>query len=211
MLIFIISVLLTSFICLCFFKKNFWENRYLVLLISGGVALIATLAVNFSVRGKLETKSVVIWTNELHKFYVQDTLIMSKDSCGKLSPVVKEYDYYGDHSAVEYSKNKNDSLHTQLPIHVIFYTKKKDKSIYVGYFKSKEKQAYQVLGKDICIEPSKADSIAYMCKKKLIYDVKPNNWFSGFSMPRISTIRVLYIPPSEYAMIPDSLIHKAPF
>lgn len=172
MLIFIISVLLTSFICLCFFKKNFWENRYLVLLISGGVALVITLIVNFNIRGKLETKSVIIWKNDLHVFYVNDSLIVTKDSCAKsgvkITPVVKEYDYYNDHKAEEFFRN-------------------------------------------VYIEKSINDSTAYMTKKKLIYDVKPNNWYSGFSMPRIKTIFVLYLPPIEYATIPDSLIHKAPF
>ena len=74
MLIFTISVILVSFICLCFFKKNFWENRYLVLLICGCVALIATLITNFSVRGHLQTKTEILWNKPLDTFYLPANL-----------------------------------------------------------------------------------------------------------------------------------------
>lgn len=205
MLIFIISVILTSIICLCFFKKNFWENRYLVLLISAGVALVATLIVNYSVRNKLGTKSVVEWNNQLYTFYVQDTLL--KDSLK--SPVINDFDYYRKHSADEFFLNKKDSVHKQIPVKVLFYTKGKD--LFMGYFKKEGKQGYIQVDKDVCIVNSNSDSISYYCKKKLIYDVKPNNWITGFSLPRIKTIYVYYIPPKYFATIPDSLINKPEF
>lgn len=204
MFIFIISVILTSFICLCFFKKNFWENRYLVLLISAGVALVATLAVNFSTRGRFHTKTDIVWSTPLHTFYVQDSLL--KDSLN--TPLVKEYDYYGDHSAAEYFKDKGDTINKQVPLKVLLYSKNNE--MFIGYFKKAEKQGYMEL-KDIYIAKSEADSIAYYCKKKLVYDVKSNSWITGFSLPRIQTIYVFYIPPREYATIPDSLINKPPF
>lgn len=209
MLIFIISVILTSIVCLCFFKKNFWENRYLVLLISAGVAIVATLVVNFSVRSKLQTKSVVIWNNSLYTFYVQDSLL--KNSLN--APIVKNFNYY-KHNSNEFILNKNDSVHTQVPLKVLFYTV--DNKLYVGYFKNAEDekymtQSYMKVDKNVYFANSKSDTISYFCGKKLIYDVKPNNWITGFSLPRINTIKVFYIPPKYFATIPDSLINKPPF
>jgi magnesium-transporting ATPase (P-type) len=79
MYIFLISVLLVSFIGLCFFKKKFWENRYLLLMIIGGVAIIATVTTNYITRNKyplvLETvRSVPInsFTGTNHKRFVSD-------------------------------------------------------------------------------------------------------------------------------------------
>ncbi len=208
MLIFIISVILTSIICLCFFKKNFWENRYLVLLISAGVALVATLVVNFSVRGKFQTKSEISWSNELYTFYVQDSLL--KDSLK--TPIIKDFDYY-KHDVEEFFLNKKDSVHKQIPVKVLFYTIKN--KLYIGYLKTNNKkgckQGYMQVDKDVCIVKSEADSISYYCEKKLIYDVKPNNWISGISLPRLKTINVFHIPPKYFATIPDSLINKPPF
>ena len=76
MLIFIISVLLVSFISLCFFKSKFWQNRYLVLLICAGVALVATLVTNYIVRGKLQTKTVVVREIPILSFNIPNTLLV---------------------------------------------------------------------------------------------------------------------------------------
>jgi hypothetical protein len=187
-----------------FFQKNFWENRYLVLLISAGVALIATLTVNFSTRNRFHTKTDILWNIPLHTFYVQDSLL--KDSLK--TPLIKDYDYYNDHSAAEFFKNEKDTINKQIPLTALFYTK--DDNVFIGYFKKSDRQGYMKL-KDIYIAESEADSIAYYCKKRLVYDVKSNNWITGFSLPRIQTIYVFYLPPKEFATIPDSLINKPPF
>lgn len=204
MLIFIISVILTSIVCLCFFKKNFWENRYLVLLISAGVAIVATLVVNFSVRSKLQTKSVVVWDNSLHTFYVQDSLLI--DSLN--SPIIKDFNYYR-HDVSEFILNENDTIHKQIPVKVLFYTV--DDKLFVGFFNEVDNQSYQKVDKNVYFVESDSDSVSYYCRKKLIYDVKPNNWITGFSLPRINTIKVFYIPPKYFTTIPDSLINKPPF
>ena len=135
MLTFILSVILTSFICLCFFKKNFWENRYLVLLISGGVALIATTAINFSVRGHLQTKTEIIYTKPLYVFYLPKDLIPKySDSTGM--KVIQDYNFYGKHNASEFLK---DTTKKQLPVTIILYQSDKN-NICVGTFKKAERQ-----------------------------------------------------------------------
>jgi hypothetical protein len=217
MLTFIVSVILVSFICLCFFKKNFWENRYLILLISGGVALIATLAINFSVRGKLQTKTEVVWTKPLRVFYMPDTLIRQnlvyldslKTDSVKLG-IIKHYDWYVDHKAWEFYKDTTKKA-KQYPATIILYAWSKNLGVRrVGTMTVKGNQNCYPLNK-IYFAQSSADSIAYVSKKKLYYDVKPNNWITGFSLPRKSTITILNVPPKEFAMIPDSLIRKIPF
>lgn len=216
---FIISFIVVTIISLCFMKKEFWENRYLVLLISCGVALIATLAINFSIRSSLDRKAVVVYEQPIYPFYVQDTLInkskMSYDSTNKCTnltitriPLVKDYSWYDEHKAEEFLKNTKDTVHKQVQIHAIYYSVKGTR--YVGYFYSKYKQNRYRFD-EIYVVPSPADSIVFISKKKLVYDVKPNNWVLDMSLPRIQTITILHIPPSEYAMIPDSLIRKLPF
>lgn len=223
MFIFIITVIVVFFISLCFFKSKFWEYRYLVLLISGGVALVATLTTNFIIRGHLQTKVEVISTTPLYTFYVQESLFKN----GNKTPFLKKYDYYWKHDASEFFKHKliigkgtvKDSLrvdsinklHKQIPLTILLYTKTDDSTkIFVGTFCKEDKQNGDEFN-EIYIVPSQADSIAYRCKKKLIYDVPKSNWLTGFSFPRINTITILYIPPKEYKTIPDSLIRKIPF
>ena len=232
MLTFILSVALVSLICLCFFKKNFWENRYLVLLISGGVALIATLTINFSVRGKLQTKTEIIYTKPLAVFYMpydlilKNTINLDTNSTDKIKiNSIKHYDWYGDHNAKEFYK---DTTKKQVPVTITLYAYGKKLGnrrvgimtiggnqnqlnlIYLLVTYTAFLQHYYVLD-NIYFAESSADSIAYVSKKKLYYDVKPNNWITDFSIPRKSLITILYVPPKEFKMIPDTLIRKIPF
>jgi len=205
MLTFILSVILTSFICLCFFKKNFWENRYLVLLISGGVALVATTTINFAVRGKLQTKTEVVYTRPLHVFYLPADLIPQYGDSTEMH-AIKDYNYYGNHNASEFYR---DSTKKQLPVTILLYQPDKN-NLNVGFFKREGKQDYYNTD-GVYFVRSSADSIAYVSKKKQYYDVKPNNWITGFSLPRKSKITIMHIPPKEFDMIPDSLIRPLPF
>ena len=209
MFTFIISVIVVSIICLCFFKKDFWENRYLVLLISGCVALIATLTINFSVRGKLQTKSEIVYTKVMAKFYMPKTLIVNNFDTVKVKlNSIKHYDWYGDHQGKEFYR---DTTKKQIPLTMILYSYGKHlENRCVGVMSVKGNQDFYSVD-NIYFVKSSADSIAYISKKKLYYDVKPNNWITGFSLPRKSTITILHVPPTEFAMIPDSLIRPIPF
>jgi hypothetical protein len=215
MLIFIISILTVSFISLCFFKNKFWENRYLILLIGGGVAFIATLTANFFVRGHFERKVETIWNKPLYTFYMPDSVLVNMfDPMDSLCPeqikmkFIIHYNWYVKHEGYEFWK---DSTKKQTPVNFVLFTvDKKGKDRYVGVFKSKSAQLcydYDLL----YIASSSNDTSTYVAKKKLMYTIPPTNWLTGFSFPKIKSITILYIPPNQYAMIPDSLIRKLPF
>ena len=197
MFIFLLSLAIVSFICLCFFKKKFWENRYLVLLISGGVALVATLTTNFAIRGKLETKVETIWEKPIQKFLINDSLVVDSSLVS-----INEDLTFNDHLVTQ-----NDSTVSKQYTTILIHESKTLRR--VGYYEN-NKQKYKYL-KDVYIVPSTSDTIAYFMKKRLYYDQKPNKWIDKKSLPYIKTIKCFYIPPSEYAMIPDSLIRELPF
>jgi hypothetical protein len=204
MLIFIISFLLVSVISLCFFKKKFWENRYLVLLIAGSVTFVATLTINLFVRGHFEKRIETIWNKPLYTFYMPDSLI--NDTIKKSFLV--NYDWYSDYNSNEFWK---DSTKNQIPVSFVLFTDDvKGNNKIIGTFKSPKKQNYYDYNM-IYIASSGNDTVKYISKKKLVYSIPPSNWITGFSFPRVKTARILYIPPKEYAMIPDSLIRKLPF
>ena len=192
MYIFIISLVFVSFVSYCFLKKDFWKNRFLVLLIGAGVALIVTLATNYWMRSNLPVKVKIIWNKPLESYNVIDSMFI--DSV----PLIKNK-YIGD--KIPLSKNI-DSI--QIRKINIFFGRK-----YVYYRINDDFE--NDLVEDIYIAPSKSDTIMYLEKRRLYYDRKSSNWITNFSLPSIKTIRCLYIPPTEYSTIPDSLINKIPF
>jgi len=188
----------------------------LVLLIGSGVALVATLTTNLFVRGHLERKIETVWTQPIYTFYLPDSLFLSTityvtDTLGNTeaeTSFLVNYDWYNDHPKEEFWK---DSTKYQRPVSIVLYTMdKKGKNRYFGVFKTKYKQNYYDYDNTYVVS-SDNDTLRYVTKKKLVYSVPPSNWITGFSFPRIKTATVLYIPPKEYAMIPDSLIRKLPF
>jgi len=194
--IFIASLILVSIISLCFFKKMFWENRYIVLLLSCGLAMIVTVITNYAIRGKLNTKTETIWEKGLQITKFNDSLV--------------DQNFF--------TKNKKLSLlghivgdDTTLNVvnsHILFYYR--GKNLNVGCFNENNKSEV-FMWKNVYIEPSESDTLAYLMKFKQVYDPKPNKWVAGFSLPRVKTIKCFYLPPNEYAVIPDSLIRKLPF
>jgi hypothetical protein len=197
--------LVVSFIAFCFLGKRFWEYRYIVLLIIACVSLVATIVVNYSVRGKLKTKVEVLWTKPLTVFYINDTLF--RDTL-KIR-LIENWNFYNEKSELF----EKDTSKKQVPVTFIICTttEKKSKTTYIGYYKDGKQGKSIDYFKDLFFVPSSADSIGYFCKKRLVYDMSSSNWLTGFSMPRKSILNVLYVPPSEYALIPDSLKHKPPF
>ena len=204
MLTFTLSFIATVIISYCFFKSKFWENRYLVLLIGTGVALVATLVLNYSVRGHLQTKTEILWDKPMAVYYLPDSI----HNIELKNTYVKNWDYYMKHTAKEFNK---DSTKKQIPVTIVLYTIKHNTTIHVGTFKKNGNQDFWLLDDNVYLTKSSADSVAYVSKKKLFYDIKPNNWISSISIPRINTITILHIPPKEFALIPDSLIRKIPF
>ena len=117
MLIFIISFVLTAIISACFFKNRFWENRYLVLLIGAGVALVATLTTNFIVRGHLETKSETIWIKQLGTIYLPDSIMVDTAGCQRTT--LSNYDWYDDDDFYA------DSTKPQIPVSFVLFNNDK--------------------------------------------------------------------------------------
>jgi len=216
MLIFILSFITTAIISLCFFKSKFWENRYIVLLIGTGVALVATLTTNYVVRGHFQTKVETIWTKPLYTFYMPNNVYFKYgfqhiDSlCPEQTKLkfIMNYDWYSQHSGSEFLR---DTTKKQTPISFVLYTSdKRGKIRYFGVFRTKYKQDYYHYD-NIYIASSGNDTLRYISKKELVYRVPPSNWISKVSFPRVNVATILYIPPKEYALIPDSLIKKFPF
>ena len=219
MLIFPISIIAVIIIALCFYKSKFWENRYIILSIIGGVALVATLTANFIARGKLTTKVVTIWEKPLYDFYMPDSVLLKNgfQHMDSLSPdqvklkFMKDYHWYGDYDADAFYR---DTTKEQTRVGFVLYTNdKKGREPYIGVFKGKHKQdRYDIREvNDIYYASSGNDTLRYVAKKKLMYNVPQNKWLTGFSFPRVETIRVFYFPPSEFAILPDTLIRKLPF
>lgn len=196
MFIFIISVIVVSFICYCFFKKKFWENRYLVLTISAGVALVVTLGTNYFTRGKHDTKIETIWKNPVQVMSLNDSLIDSTAFTIDKELSFKDHLYSEDTTKIPtYSR------------HLFYYNS--DGELRIGF--AQDNNLKSKSWKQVYIVSSKNDTVAYYTKVRLEYNPKPNNWIADFSLPNIKTIKCLYLPPDEYAMIPDSLIREIPF
>ena len=187
-------MILVSFISLCFFKKKFWENRFIVLLIGGGVALVATLTVNFSTRSGLETKYTPKWTKQLQVIALNDTTV---DSCGVT--LWRNLDFKS------HIFNTDDSTGVKHFSRFLFYIY--DGEVNVGLSQNNELNEY--LLEDVYFALSDNDSIGYVSKLKQNY-VSDNMWINELSLPRIQTVFCLYLPPSDYALVPDSLMRKLP-
>jgi len=193
MWIYIISIIAVSFISLCFFKKKFWENRYLVLLLIAGVALVATLATNYSTRGSLDKKVEIVWTVPLQVMNLNDSLVDST--------------YF----SVDEELNRDDHLNggdttltDRYSRHFFYYG---DGGLRVGFASDDD-----IKSRDwdyIYFAESENDTTAYYRKMKIKYD-NTNKWVADFSLPTLKTVRCIYLPPSEYAAIPDSLIRELP-
>ena len=194
MYIFILSVLVVSFISLCFFKKRFWENRYLVLLISGGVALVATLTVNYATRNMNDKEVKTIWNHEIQVMALQDEFLDS-------TYFTKNSELgLGDHFSSDTTKTH---IHSR---HLFYYG---DGGLRVGF-------AYDdnMKSRDwdyIYFAESGSDTTAYITKQRIHYGERNSKWIADFSLPHIKTVRCLYLPPAEFAAIPDSLIRELPF
>lgn len=193
--IFIVSVIIVSIISLCFLKKRFWENRYLVLFISGCVALVATLSTNYATRGRLDTNVETIFNIPIQVMNFNDSLIDSSAFTIDEELSFKDHLHAGDTTVVsKYS-------------HYMFYYG--DEGLRVGFAYDDDLQSKYL--KNLYIAKSDTDTTGYFTKKRLRYADRNSKWIADFSLPHIKTIKCLYLPPTEYAMIPDSLIRELPF
>lgn len=218
MYIYILSFLVVSFISLCFFKKKFWENRYLVLFISGCVAILATLTTNYFTRNGLPTEIEVVAIKDLPTFYVGDTLLV--DSVPYVAD--KDWDFEYD---LDDTYHLCDTLLKRttiagidtvivLPkkaVTIMFYDMelKPKKTSKIGYLRTNGKENYKYFN-IAYILPSPNDTTAFISRIAERY-ISESKWLPQFSLPRKRTITCFFIPPSEYETIPDSLLRTPPF
>lgn len=202
--IFITSIIVVSLIGLCFFKKSFWENRYLLLMIIGVVALVATTTTNYIVRGKYDIIAELIKEKQLKQYHVPDSLLTD----GIPFQTNEEFSWSDFNHA---DSTTVDSIETETLKHsIVFYDMHKDEPYWKIGFIVNNNETYEYW-EDVYIMQSPNDSLVYFSKLKLVYDFSnASNWISKHSIPRRKTIKCLYIPKAEYEMIPDSLIRELP-
>jgi len=206
---FITIFALTIIICSCFYKKNMWENRYLVLLIGASLSLVSMISVNYVARSKADIKIVVNSEKKLSSFYMINTdLKYAKDSNNVLKRLVKNnYSFYNNHDASEFIKSKKYP-HSQTKISFILY--ENGGTRYVGVFVDKRNgdqiDFYHL--NNIYFQPSK-DSNAYVQEEIAEYNVQ-SKWVVKGTIPSAKSATIIYVPKWEYAMIPNSLLRKLP-
>ena len=196
MYIYILAILAVSFISLCFFKKRFWENRYLVLVLIGGVALLATLTTNYATRSGLGTRLETISQYDIRVFSLNTTYSDTNNvTNGELTGFEDHLVGADSTAASKYSR------------HMFYYNS--DGKLCVGF--ASEDDLHAKTWKNIYIAPSNSENIAYYAKLRKYYNKRSDKWVTDFSLPYIESYHCLYLPPSEYAAIPDSLIRELPF
>lgn len=218
---FVISMTIVAIVCLIVFKKMFWENRYIVLLIGLVVSFIVILSANFSVKNNLETKVVINWTKPIQIMNLADTLFIS-DSANVAKYNLDLNDYFCEDSTYRTIITTNqivvDSDTIIYQTDTIVVPNIMQSNYFIYEYNEKLKVAYtendgdvdSYYLSDIYIIPSESDSVAYIIKKTKYYD--PNTkWIAGFSLPKIETIKCLSIPPTEYNKIPKSYLKDVPF
>lgn len=191
---FLLTTLLVSFIGLCFYKKKFWENRYIVLLISGCVVLIITLTTNYVRRNSLPTTYKTLWVKQIKTLQLHDSLL------------VPNYAAFND-SALNYEDiivYKEDSIvNKKRPSHYVFYING-DGNLRVRLYVDNE-----TIGKkpvDMYFAESNDERSAYLGKFRKKYNPNDNKWISDLSLPTIETFTCVFLPKDELKAIPDSLI-----
>lgn len=199
MYIFLLSLAIVSIISLCFFKKRFWENRYLILLISALVALVATLTTNYATRGNLGTRVETIWQKPIQMFAVNDSFIINTIPISN----DEELDF------IDHRTSLKDTCVSKTWTTILIHGDESESLRRIGYY-SNDDAKYKYL-ENVYIAPSESDTVAYYVKKRLYYDNKPSKWLADFSLPYIKTIKCFYIPPTQYAALPDSIIRELPF
>ena len=204
---------MVSFIGLCFFKKKFWENRYLLLMIIGGVALVATVTANYIGRNNYALKTEVVRSKPLSFFYVSDSLLNNG------IPFMADDDFsftdlnYSDIARAHDTLRVNEDSVTMVLRHrasVFFYDmQEKDKFKKIGYVKDNGKRKSKYLEGEYLLPTT--DSVPNKSIVKLVHDI-PNDskWVTKYSVPRRKTFTCIYIPEAEYNAIPDSLIRELP-
>ena len=198
---FILSTILVTIISLCIFKNRFWENRYLVLLIIAGTALVSMITINYAVRGGLPQRTVVMVSKDLIPFHYEipndttyvDTIVVP--NLGELNNRPRNSNFI-----------EIDSI-KQIKSHIMLY--EYESSLRVGWNADDKNRVNRNrinrLYFGVCNENPRYET------RTLKYDARNNMWLVGFSLPEIATINVLYIPQHEYDVLSEEYKQEIPF
>lgn len=171
------------------------------------MVIVVTLTTNFATRNKLSTKVETVWSRPISFFYVNDSLVSDSTMLvtvfnDKNGDALGMYDYYVSTKDTIISKTNTSFL--------LYDLDEREKYWKIGYYDTEKKKfAFQYLD-EVYIAPSESETIAYYTKQRKFYKERSSKWIADFSLPPIKTIKCFYLPPSEYAAIPDSLIRKLP-
>ena len=198
---FILSTILVTIISLCIFKNRFWENRYLVLLIIAGTALVSMITINYAVRGGLPQRTVVMVSKDLIPFHYEipndttyvDTIVVP--NLGELNNRPRNSNFI-----------EIDSI-KQIKSHIMLYEYDNRKIV---AWNADDKNRVNRNGINrlyfgVCNENPRYET------RTLKYDARNNRWLVGFSLPEIATINVLYIPQHEYNALSEEYKQEIPF
>ena len=217
--IFLSSIVLGAIIGKCFFKKKFWENRYMVLIIIMGIAFVGTLTTNYVVRANTPIIAEVVSEKELDVFFLNDSMYVNdlplvfddnwsfkKDSDNPYQSLKAKFVFHIDSVSGDTVKTQRKSAN------LMFYDMEETDGLWkIGHINNGRTYMYW---EDTYIIPNDNDTIpATFMKITQRHDRSAMNskWVTPFSIPRIKQIKVFAIPPTQYAAIPDSLIRELPF
>ena len=195
---FILSIILGVIVSLCIFKKDFWENRYVVLIIIPVIALVSMTTTNYILRGNLPKKVEIQHEKEIIPLYWN-----ASDSIFN-----ETLPYFGDIKRIPrtYELVEVDSLE-QFKTNIIFY--RYDTHIRVGW-NADDKNRVNRRRADrtyfgVCDDNPRFE------QRRLRYDTRHTNWVNDMSLPDIEIIRVLYITQAEFDALPEEYKREIPF
>lgn len=203
----------------CLFGKKFWENRLTVLGIAGALMLVTLTSATMITRKNLPTVNSAYNVYELNKFYIQDTML--QPNLKYAESIYKDWDASEDKNFTL----KKSIITTKTPVgkdtYKLTYRFAKQRStnllIYftdgdtlVGFIKTEDGQTkfdYFKL-KNIKIASLGTDKekpvIKYISQK---YE-NTSNWTFSVTLPNIGNVKCIYLPPSEYNMLPSYVRSK---
>lgn len=180
---FLIVTILTTFISLCFFKKKFWENRYLILGINTAVLIVTFVVLNFALKSTFHTVTQVSSNTPLifNKYYVYDSVVKNNWTIedAKLETLRRDKLKKKTHTYVVLSKYKGNVQINMLDKNYDAHTF--DPSDYY-IVKGKTDTAYMI---DIFLEPQ-----------------SESKWLAPIGVVRTTIAMFIVLPEKDYNKLP---------
>lgn len=184
---FILTIVVVSFISACFFKNKFWENRYIVLAIIAGVALIATLSINYVTRNDNPKVTKIIWVKDAQQLNLEGSLVDTNFVATVDSLNLDDFE------------SKKDTVQN----YYIVYNDGNGNRIGFAYDDELDSKSLN----NIIIRESDSDK-SYYTKEKLLYGHRDNPWVVDISLPRVKTYRCYYVPHDDYVKLKSTGLVK---